>query len=217
LPFEDLISEGNLGLLTAIKRFDIEKGYRFITYAVWWIRQSITKAINDKGRMIRLPVSKKNVLSQIDKMARAISGEAATEDNEIERIARLLKIPVEKVKILTQIKHDVLSLEDPVLAKYDDSLMRKDTIADEFSESPIETIEDKNLKSELDSIIDSLGKRSAEILRCRYGLGNSGFKTLQELGERFNLSRERVRQIEKRALGKIQQSPRIAALKSYIA
>ena len=218
LPLEDLISEGNVGLLTALDRFDIDKGYRFITYAVWWIRQSISKAIDEKGRIIRLPVSKKLELSQIGKTMEPVPGEASPEgDNEIERIAKLLKLPVKKARILTQLKHDVLSLEDPVPAKYDNSLTRKDTIADECNKTPVEAIEGDELKRELDDIIDSLGKRSAAIIRGRYGLGSSGYKTLQELGERFNLSRERVRQIEKRALGKILQSPRLAALRSYIA
>ena len=218
LPLEDLISEGNVGLLTAVSRFDIEKGYRFITYAVWWIRQSITKAICDKGRMIRLPVSKKSELTQIDKTGKAIPAEkTAAEDHGIERIPRLLKAPVEKAGILTQLKSDVLSLDEPVQAKYDNSLTRQDIIADEHNKSPVEAMENDELKRELDEVIDSLGKRSAEIIRCRYGLGNSGYKTLQELGERFNLSRERVRQLELRALGKIQQSPRFAVLKAYIA
>jgi len=213
LPLEDLISEGNVGLLTAASRFDIEKGYRFITYAVWWIRQSISKAICDKGRMIRLPINKKYELSQADKTKEAIPAEG----NEIERLPRLLKASVEDAGTLTQLRNDVLSLDEPIQAKYDSSLTRQDTIADELNKSPVETMESDELKRELNEIIDSLGKRSAEIIRCRYGLGNSGYKTLQELGERFHLSRERVRQLELRALGKIQQSPRFAVLKSYIA
>ena len=218
LPLEDLISEGNLGLLTAVRRFDIEKGYRFITYAVWWIRQSITKAINEKGRMIRLPPGKKSELSQIERAVEAIPDETESAgDNELERIARLLKIPVEKAKVLTHIKQEVLSLDDPIFTRNGDPLTREDLIADENNKSPPEALEDNILKQELDKIIDSLGKRSAEIIRCRYGLGNSGYETLQEIGERFNLSRERIRQIEKCALGKIQKSPRFAILKAYIA
>jgi RNA polymerase primary sigma factor len=218
LPLEDLISEGNVGLLIAVKRFDIEKGYRFITYAVWWIRQSISKAISEKGRMIRLPISRKNELSQIDKTMKEIpDGQTAKEENEAAKIARLLNLPVEKAKNLMKMRQEVLSLEEPVQVKYDSSLTRKDIIADEYNKSPAEAIDGDDLKREIDTIIDSLGRRSAEIIRGRYGLGNSGVKTLQELGERFNLSRERVQQIEKRALGKILQSPRLAVLKSFIA
>jgi len=217
LPLEDLISEGNLGLLTAVNRFDIDKGYRFITYAVWWIRQSITKAISEKGRMIRLPNCRKAELSLIDKSREENQHETAvSNDNEIDRIARLLNIPVKKAKLLMQIKHNVLSLEGPAM-KNNNSMTLSDEIADETVKNPVETLEDNDLKNELDTIIDSLGKRSAEIIRGRYGLGNSGYQTLQELGDRFNLSRERVRQIEKHAMVQIQESPILAMLKNYIA
>ena len=217
LPLEDLISEGNLGLLTAVKRFDVEKGYRFITYAVWWIRQSITKAIYDKGRMIRLPKIKNNQLSKLDKTSEEVQVKTAMGSNrEIERIAKVLMIPEKKAKALMNINYEVLSLDEPT-TKENNSLTLNDLVEDDCNKSPIEAITDNDLRNELENVIDNLGKKSAEIIRSRYGLGNSGVQTLQEIGDRLNLSRERVRQIENRAKAKIQQSPMGAILESYIA
>ena len=192
LPLQDMISEGNMGLLNAAKHFDAEKGYRFITYAVWWVRQAIIKAIHEKGRMIRLPSNKSREL------ARAESG-LDSNSKELELIA-----------------HDVLSLDEP-LSRNDDTVTMKDFIQDELGNSPIEHAANNILKEELEMILNTLEERSAEVLRCRYGLGGTAPMTLSEVGDRYQLSRERIRQIENRAISQLESSSREHKLDSYIA
>jgi len=190
LPLQDLISEGNMGLLNAVKHFDAEKGYRFITYAVWWIRQAIVKAIYEKGRMIRLPSHKSRELSRLE-----------AEQN-----------PAQK----DQIYNDVLSLDDPISAQHDGGTI-KDLIQDEIENSPVEHATNSILKDELEAILNSLEERSAEVLRCRYGLGGIAPMTLSEVGDRYDLSRERIRQIENRAMAQLESSSKEHKLDTYIA
>jgi len=217
LPLEDLVSEGNLGLLNAVKNFDVEKGYRFITYAVWWIRQAITKAIQEKGRMIRLPGNKFNDLSKIDKTRQTIqNGHNGKNDHDTREIAAYLEIPEKKAENLMLICQDVLSLDEPT-SKDGDSLAIKDFIEDESSKSPVDYVLNSDLKEKLDGMIDNLGDRAASVIRSRYGIGNTGSLTLREIGDQYNLSRERVRQIEKRAMLQLQQSSQKAKLETYIA
>ena len=222
LPLEDLISEGNIGLINAITHFDVEKGYRFITYAVWWIRQAIIRAINERGRMIRLPCNKINELSTIDRMRQDIQQDVQSEpgshnDTEFQEIAALLETSPEKIAELSRIGQDTLSLDDPAL-KHENSSSVKDLIVDENSKSPSEFALNSVLKDELEKAIDkNLGKRTAEVIRCRYGLGIAVPLTLKEIGTRYNLSRERVRQIEKLALSQLKKSSQSKKLESYIA
>ena len=192
LPLEDLISEGNMGLLNAIKNFDVEKGYRFITYAVWWVRQAIMKAIHEKGRMIRLPYNKSCELAQSKKN----------------------QLPNEKE--LMYMTNDVLSLDEP-LSPYGDSASLKDFIQDEFENSPMEYATNNILKEELEMLLSGLEERAAEVLRCRFGLGGIAPMTLREVGARYDLTRERVRQIENRAISQLESSFREHKLDSYIA
>jgi len=217
LPLEDLISEGNLGLLAAVEHFDIEKGYRFITYAVWWIRQSIIKALTEKARMIRLPSNKTNELNLIDKTRQIYHNEPGWKaETEVENIAQILNMPLKKAEDLLHMGKEVMSLDDPAL-KYQNSSTIMDLIVDEGSLNPLENLINCALKSEVESVISNLEERAADVIRSRYGIGNSCPQTLKEIGNRHNLSRERVRQIEKRALGQIQQSPQSKKLESYIA
>ena len=217
LPLEDLISEGNVGLLNAVKHFDPKKGFRFITYAVWWVRQAIIKAIHEKGRMIRLPSNKTTELTRIEKTRQVIQNEPCiNSDSEIERIAMFLNMSPEKAADLMQLNQDVLSLDDP-LSKDGFSLTIKDLIEDDYINSPVEQTANNILREELETIIGGLEERAADVIRSRYGLGDTGAMTLKEVGIRYNLSRERVRQIEKRALGQIQSSSRSNKLESYIA
>jgi len=191
LPLQDLISEGNMGLLNAAKHFDVEKGYRFITYAVWWVRQAIVKAIYEKGRMIRLPVNKSREL--ITKAA----------NRQPEKDTRVYA-------------NDVLSLDEP-LSQNGDSSTLKDFVQDEFENSLLEKAANSILKDELETILGGLEERAAAVLRCRFGLGGMGPMTLQEIGERYHLTRERVRQIENRALTQIESTSKDHKLDNYIA
>jgi len=217
LPLEDLISEGNIGLLKAMKHFDAEKGYRFITYAVWWIRQAIIKAIHEKGRMIRLPSNKTTELTKIEKTRQTIQNEPGWKpDNEIQKIATFLDMSPEKAEELIQINQEVVSLEEPV-SYQGYPLTIKDFVEDEYGNSPVEFASNSILKSELETILNGLEERAAEVIRCRFGLGDSGPLTLKEVGLRYNLSRERVRQTEKRALSQMLNSFHCSKLESYIA
>ncbi|MCL2232971.1 MAG: RNA polymerase sigma factor RpoD/SigA [Treponema sp.] len=191
LPLQDMISEGNMGLLNAAKHFDAEKGYRFITYAVWWVRQAIIKAIHEKGRMIRLPSHK---------------------SRELARAERSLEL---NDKDMGYCGSDVLSLDEPI--SFDTSATIKDFIQDELENSPIEHAANSILKEELEAILNTLEERSAEVLRCRYGLGGMAPMTLSEVGDRYQLSRERIRQIENRAILQLETSSREHKLDSYIA
>ena len=217
LPLQDLIGEGNLGLLNAVKHFDVEKGYRFITYAVWWIRQSIIKAIHEKGRMIRLPTNKTKELTQIEKARQVIQNEPNwNHDTEIRDTAVFLDMTPEKAEELMQINQEVLSLEDPI-SRHGQSFTIKDFVEDECRNSPVEHATNKVLQDELEIALNGLEKRSAEVIRSRFGLKDTGSLTLKEVGERYNLSRERVRQIEKRALVQLQRASYNHNLESYIA
>ena len=217
LPLEDLINEGNIGLMSAIKHFDVEKGYRFITYAVWWIRQAIIKAIHEKSRMIRLPLNKTTQLAKFEKTRETISSKhSVKEDEEIREAAVFLDMSQERANDLAAIGHDVLSLDDPATT-FDSALTIKDCIEDDYTASPVEHAVNRVLRDDLEKVLGGLNKRAAEVIRCRYGLGDSCPLTLKEIGDRYNLSRERVRQIEKRALIHIQRSPGLGKLDSYIA
>jgi RNA polymerase primary sigma factor len=194
LPLQDLISEGNMGLLSAVKHFDADKGYRFITYAVWWIRQAIIKALHEKGRMIRLPSNKSRELVRAERNHLAKPKESR----------------------YGHIKSDVLSLDAPV-SKRDLSLTLKDFVYDECGNSPAEYAANSILEEEVEAILHCLDKRSADIIRCRFGLGGKGPMTLKEVGDRYHLSRERVRQIESRAIILLKSSSCEHRLASYIA
>jgi RNA polymerase primary sigma factor len=215
LPLSDLISEGNIGLLNAIKRYDVDKGYHFISYAVWWIRQAILKAICEKSRMIRLPLNRANELVQIEK-ARKLVQDGGGADAEIREIARLLDMGPAHVADIINISRDLVSLESPVYTDKDSSLLG-DFIEDEGYQSPDQYVMSKALHNDIETILGTLNDKEADIIRYRYGLGNHAPMSLKEIGDRFNLTKERIRQIEKKALKRLQHPSRKRFLENYVA
>jgi RNA polymerase primary sigma factor len=215
LPLSDLISEGNIGLMNAIERYDVDKGYHFISYAVWWIRQAILKAICEKSRMIRLPLNRANELVQIEKAKKCVQ-ESGSGEGEIDEIARLLAMEPEHVVDIINISRDLVSLENPV---YDekDSITLGDFIEDENYASPEKYATDAALHDDIETVLDTLNPKEADIIRYRFGLGEKAPMSLKEIGDHFNLTKERIRQIEKKALRRLQHPSRMRVLESYVA
>jgi RNA polymerase primary sigma factor len=215
LPLADLISEGNVGLLNAVDRYDVEKGYHFISYAVWWIRQAVLKAVYEKARMIRLPLNRANEIVQIKKARRVIE-EHNNNESEIQEIAELLNMDRELVSDLLNITQDIVSLETPVFSDRDSSTLG-DFVEGEQYLAPDEEVIHGALETDIEKALGSLNKKEAAILRCRYGLGNCEPMSLKQLGDRFNLTKERIRQIERKALKQLQMPSRLKKLEAYVA
>ena len=215
LPLSDLISEGNIGLMNAIERFDVDKGYHFISYAVWWIRQAILKAICEKSRMIRLPLNRANELVQIEKVRKEIQGQSG-EDQEIKRIAKTLNMDEDHVADLINISRDLISLETPVYNEKDSSLLG-DFVEDEGYQQPEDTVMEKSLQEDINQVLGTLTDKEAEIVQYRFGLNGRSPLSLKEIGDKYNLTKERIRQIEKKALKRLQHPKRSQFLESYIA
>ena len=215
LPLSDLISEGNIGLLNAIERYDVNKGYHFISYAVWWIRQAILKAICEKSRMIRLPLNRANELVQIEKARKLVQNSSKSEDAEMKEIARLLNMDETHVADLVNISRDLVSLETPVYAEKDSSSLG-DFVEDSGFKHPEEIVIHESLKEDINKILQTLTEKEAEIIQYRFGLNGRTPLSLKEIGEKYNLTKERIRQIEKKALKRMQHPSRSEILKAYL-
>ena len=215
LPLSDLISEGNIGLMNAIERFDVDKGYHFISYAVWWIRQAILKAICEKSRMIRLPLNRANELVQIEKARKELQT-GKGEEPEIEEIATVVNMKPDHVASLLNISRDLVSLETPIYAEKDSSQLG-DFIEDGGYMRPEEEAIELSLKEDINSILNTLSVKEAEIIQYRFGLNGRSPLSLKEIGDRYSLTKERIRQIEKKALKRLQHPSRSQFLESYIA
>ncbi|CEM63189.1 sigma-70 family RNA polymerase sigma factor [Treponema phagedenis] len=215
LPLMDLISEGNIGLMNAADRFDVTKGYKFISYAVWWIRQSILKAICEKSRMIRLPLNRVGELIQIEKTRKEIRS-TASEEEELKEVADILALDHDTVKMIVNIGREPVSLDAPL---FDDAANGKmgDFIEDAQYEQPEAYMLDVSLKESIDKVINTLPKREAEILRYRFGLNGYKQLSLKDVGKIFNLTKERIRQIEKKSLEQLKATSYKYKLDAYVA
>jgi RNA polymerase primary sigma factor len=215
LPLSDLINEGNIGLMNAIERYDVDKGYHFISYAVWWIRQAILKAICEKSRMIRLPLNRANELVQIQKASKALQGEKG-EDPDISEIARATNMKDEHVISLMNISRDLISLETPVYAEKGNSQL-SDFIEDEEYMAPDDLAIENSLKNDINYILATLSEKESKIIQYRYGLNGHTPLSLKDIGDKYNLTKERIRQIEKKAIKRLQHPSRSQHLEAYIA
>ncbi|MCR5762454.1 MAG: RNA polymerase sigma factor RpoD/SigA [Treponema sp.] len=212
----DLISEGNLGLLAAIDHFDVNKGYHFISYAVWWIRQSILKAICEKSRPIRLPLNRANELVQIEKTRKLLSGKK-TEKQEIEEIGNLLNMDSSHVREMINLSREMISLDSPVITSDSNKASFGDFVEDTRFAQPDTAAVEEFMKKDIDEVLNTLKPNEAKVLRMRYGLNGSKPMSLKEVGDLCNLTKERIRQIEKHALVRMQHPRRMERLAAYVA
>jgi len=214
LPLADLISEGNIGLMNAIERFDVEKGYHFISYAVWWIRQAILKAICEKSRMIRLPLNRANELVQIEKVRKDLQGEQFLA-SETDMIAKKLDLNREHVADLLNISRDLVSLDTPVYSEKDSSLLG-DFVEDRSHSTPDEQVVENSLRQDINGVLATLSDKESEIIQYRFGLNGRRPMSLKEIGSRYRLTKERIRQIEKKAIKRLQHPSRSHLLRAYM-
>ncbi|MFA5513394.1 MAG: RNA polymerase sigma factor RpoD/SigA [Sphaerochaetaceae bacterium] len=212
LPLTDLINEGNIGLMNALEKFEVERGYHFISYAVWWIRQSILKAICEKSRTVRLPLNRANELVQIQKMQRKLVHENG-EDPTVEELGQALNMDSQMVEDLLSISREMISLDSPVYGDPANSTVG-DFVEDEYRSAESILVE-KSLREDINKALEVLSDKEREIIEMRFGLNGAIPMSLKEIGELFNLTKERIRQIEKKALDRMKQPNRLKLLESY--
>lgn len=213
LSLADLINEGNIGLIKAAKRFDETRGFKFISYAVWWIRQAILQALAEQSRIVRLPLNRVGTLHKIGKVSSSLQQDLGREPSPIE-IAKELSLTEGEVSDTLKISNSHLSLDAPFSASEDNSLI--DILEDEMQPSPDESLLSESLRVEIEKALDTLTPREAEVINLYFGLSHEKPLTLEEIGARFSLTRERVRQIKEKAIRRLRHASRSKALRAYL-